>query len=111
MAANQNKQTKIMSTSKRMSDMGAKNGEDMFDVLEDDMERYELLTFLKISLIKLFRIRPVTGPRSAVLDRGRTANLGPVTGPIRNNFINNIIVQCSLIQLPKFLLPNEKKIS
>ena len=27
-----------------MSDMGAKNGEDMFDVLEDDMERYGLLT-------------------------------------------------------------------
>ena len=44
MVANQNKQTKIMSTSKRMSDMGAKNGEDMFDVLEDDMERYGLLT-------------------------------------------------------------------
>ena len=51
MAANQpiskivNKQTKIMSTSlKRMSDMGAKNGEDMFDVSQDDMERYGLLT-------------------------------------------------------------------
>ena len=40
-----NKQTKIMSTSlKRMSDMGAKNGEDMFDVIEDDMDRYGLLT-------------------------------------------------------------------
>ena len=41
MAANQpiskivNKQIKIMSTSKRMSDMDAKNGENMFDVLED----------------------------------------------------------------------------
>ena len=41
-----NKQTKIlMSTSlKRMSDMDAKNGEDMFDVIEDDMDRYGLLT-------------------------------------------------------------------
>ena len=42
-----NKQTKIMSTSismKRMSDMGAKNGEDMFDVIEYDMDRYGLLT-------------------------------------------------------------------
>ena len=40
-----NKQTKIMSTSlKRMSDTGAKNGEDMFDVIEDDMDRYGLLT-------------------------------------------------------------------
>ena len=30
-----NKQTKIMSTSlKRMSDMGTKNGKDMFDVIE-----------------------------------------------------------------------------
>ena len=39
------KQTKIMSTSlKGMSDMGAKNGEDMFDVIEDDMDRYGLLT-------------------------------------------------------------------
>ena len=40
-----NKQTKMMSLSlKRMSDMGAKNGEDMFDVTEDDMDRYGLLT-------------------------------------------------------------------
>ena len=40
-----NKQTKILSTSlKRMSDMGAKNGEFMFDVIEDDMDRYGLLT-------------------------------------------------------------------
>ena len=40
-----NKQTKIMSTSlKRMSDIGAKNDEDMFDVIEDDMDRYGLLT-------------------------------------------------------------------
>ena len=38
-------QTKKMSTSlKRMSDIGAKNGEDRFDVMEDDMDRYELLT-------------------------------------------------------------------
>ena len=46
-------------------------------------------------LIKLFRIGPVTGPRLAVLDRGRrprfnTADRGPVTGPIRNNLINEI---------------------
>ena len=64
----------IMSASlKRMSDMGAKNGEGMFDVLEDNMNQYGLLTVLKlikISLIKLFRIGPVTGPRSAVLDLG-----------------------------------------
>ena len=40
-----NKQTKIMSTSlKRMSDIGTKNGKDMFDVIEDDMDRYGLLT-------------------------------------------------------------------
>ena len=40
-----NKQTKIMSTSlKRMPVTGAKNGEDMFDVIEDDMDRYGLLT-------------------------------------------------------------------
>ena len=41
-----NKQTKIMSRSfKRMSDIGAKNGEDIFDVIEpDDMDRYGLLT-------------------------------------------------------------------
>ena len=40
------KQTKIMSTSlKRMSDIGAaKNGEDMFDVIEDDMGQFGLLT-------------------------------------------------------------------
>ena len=40
-----NKQTKIMATSlKRMSDIGAKNGEDMFDVIEGDMDQYGLLT-------------------------------------------------------------------
>ena len=34
-----------MSTSlKRMSDIGAKNGEDMFDVIQDDMDQYGLLT-------------------------------------------------------------------
>ena len=38
--------------------------------------------------------------RSAVLDlglrpRSNTANLGPVTGPVRNNLINNIIVYIS----------------
>ena len=47
--------------------------------------------------IKLFRIGPVTGPRLAVLDRGRrsrsnTADRGPVTGPIRNNLINEIFI-------------------
>ena len=37
-----------MSTSlKRMSDMGAKNGEGMFDVIDDDMYRYRLLTVNK----------------------------------------------------------------
>ena len=40
-----NKQAKIMSASlKRMSDMGAKNGEGMLVVLADDMGRYGLLT-------------------------------------------------------------------
>ena len=48
-------------------------------------------------LIKLFRIGPVTGPRLAVLDRGRrprsnTADRGPVTCPIRNNLINEIFI-------------------
>ena len=34
-----------MSTAlKRMSDMGAKNGEGMLEVIADDMERYGLLT-------------------------------------------------------------------
>ena len=40
---------------------------------------------MKFSLIKLFRIVPVTGPRSVVLapasPRVNTADLGPVTGP------------------------------
>ena len=40
-----NKQTKIMSAHlKRMSDMGAKNGEGMLEVLADDMDRYGLLS-------------------------------------------------------------------
>ena len=40
-----NKQAKIMSASlKRMPDMDAKNGEDMLEVLADDMGRYGLLT-------------------------------------------------------------------
>ena len=40
-----NKQAKIMSASlKRMSDMGAKNGERMLEVLADDMGRHGLLT-------------------------------------------------------------------
>ena len=48
-------------------------------------------------LIKLFRIGPVTGPSLAVLDRGRrprsnTADREPVTGPIRNNLINEILI-------------------
>ena len=36
-------------------------------------------------LIMLFRFGPVTGTRSAVLT-------GPVTGPIRNNLINEIFM-------------------
>ena len=48
-------------------------------------------------LIKLFRIGPVTGRRLAVLDRGRrprsnTADRRPVSGPIRNNLINEIFI-------------------
>ena len=40
-----NKQAKIMSVSlKRMSDMGAKNGECLLEVPADDMGRYGLLT-------------------------------------------------------------------
>ena len=40
-----NRQAKIMSAClTRMSDMGAKNGEGMFEVLADDMGRYGLLT-------------------------------------------------------------------
>ena len=40
-----NKQAKIMSASlKRMSDMGAKNGKGMLEVLADDMGRHGLLT-------------------------------------------------------------------
>ena len=44
-----------------------------------------------ILLIKKFHIGPVTGPRSAVLARPRanTADLEPVTGPIRNYLIND----------------------
>ena len=53
--------------------------------------------YIIMLLIKLFRIGPVTGPRLAVLDRGRrprsnTADRGPVTGPIRNNLINEIFI-------------------
>ena len=45
-------------------------------------------------LIKLIRIGPVTGPRPAVFVRGRrpranTVDRGPVTGPIRNDLIND----------------------
>ena len=54
-----------------------------------------------MSMITQFRIGPVTGPRSAVLTLGlrppaNTADLGPVTGPVRNHMINNIIVQGSV---------------
>ena len=58
----------------------------------------QIFTCISIMLlIKLFRIGPVTGPRLAVLDRGRrprsnTADRGPVTGPIRNNLINEIFI-------------------
>ena len=48
-------------------------------------------------LIKLFCIGLVRGPRSAVLNRGRrprsnTAAQEPVTGPIRNNLIKEILL-------------------
>ena len=54
-----------------------------------------------------FRIGPVTGPRSAVLDLGlrpqsNTANLGLVTGPIRNNFTLFILTQEVSTFLPNF---------
>ena len=49
--------------------------------------RFNVVSICTIMLlIKLFRIGPVTGPRLAVLDRG------PVTGPIRNNLINEIFI-------------------
>ena len=62
------------------------------DLLENTEEK---LTTIIMLLIKLFRTGPITGPRLAVLDRGRrprsnTADRGPVTGPIRNNLINEI---------------------
>ena len=51
----------------------------------------------KMPLINWFRIGLVTGPWSAVLvlglqPRTYTADLDPVTEPIRNRFINNIIL-------------------
>ena len=56
------------------------------------------------NLIKriVINIGLATCPRSAVLasPRANTANLGPVTGPIRNYLINNTVVQppvCTLI--------------
>ena len=47
-----------------------------------------------ILLLKYFRTGPVTGPRSAVLARGRRpmssiADRGPVTRPMRNYLIND----------------------
>ena len=94
-----------MSTSKRMSDMDAKNGENMFDVLEDmiwnDMDFWQLINKNLINQV----ISYWTSYRSSVSLRPRsnTANLGPVTGPIRNNLINNIIIylwtqsKCSIV--------------
>ena len=62
-----------------------------------DIYKADIKTSIIMLLIKLFRIGPVTGPRLAVLDRGRrprsnTADQGPVTGPIRNNLINEIFI-------------------
>ena len=68
-----------------------------------DMDFCQLIN--KNLINQVLRIGPVTGPRSAVLDlglrpRSNTAYLGPVTGPIRNNLINNIIVHdCIGIEL------------
>ena len=57
-------------------------------------DKYQIRLTRPMLLIKLFRIGPVTGPRSAVLDRGRmpranTADRGPETRPIRNYLIND----------------------
>ena len=57
----------------------------------------EQVCYIIMLLIKLSCIGPVTGPWLAVLDRGRrlrsnTADRGPVTGPIRNNLINEIFI-------------------
>ena len=53
----------------------------------------------KIVINQVFCIGPVTGPLSAVMAHGprpraNTADLGPVTWPIRNYLINNIIIFC-----------------
>ena len=62
------------------------------------MHTCQYTAFINVMLlIKLFRIGPITGPRLAVLDRGRrprsnTADRGPVTGPIRNNLIYEIFI-------------------
>ena len=63
-----------------------------FMILAHFSKHYTIMLF-----INLFRIGPVTGPRLAVLDRGRrprsnTTDRGPVTGPIRNNLINEIFI-------------------
>ena len=64
--------------------------------LKKNLEFSKCLFYTIMLLIKLFRIGPVTGPRFTVLDRGRprsnTADRGPVTGPIRNNLINEIFI-------------------
>ena len=60
-----------------MSDMGAKNGEGILEVLADDMGRYGLLTAFGLGPIQL-------------------------TGPIRNNLINNIIIYSTLTRFAKF---------
>ena len=69
-------------------------GSTVYCILEQDALTLQSTIML---LIKLFRIGPVTGRRLAVLDRGRrprfyTADRGPVTGPIRNNLINEIFI-------------------
>ena len=56
-------------------------------------------------LIKLFVIGPVTGPQSAVLALGRDKPPRPVTGPLRNDLIN----ENSLISIEKLELGQYRK--
>ena len=52
-----------------------------------DMDFCQLINKNLINQVIKFSLRP----------RSNTAHLGPVTGPIRSNLINNIIIQYNLI--------------
>ena len=66
----------------------------MYETFKYNTRKIIITNYIIMLLIKLFRIGPVTGPRSAVLVRGRrpranTADREPVTGLIRNYLIND----------------------